>query len=62
MESWLTLLGGIGLLVYGIWSLIANIQDTKRGYRSEYAGDLKLYFSSILAIILGIVLICKEVL
>jgi len=60
MESWLKLFCGIGLLIYGVWTLIVNIRDTKRGYRSKYAGDLKLYFSSILAIILGLVLIYQE--
>lgn len=61
MEGWLKLMGGVVLLVYGIWSLIDNIEETKHGYKSKYGGDIKLYYSSIIAIVIGLILIYQEV-
>ena len=49
--------GGAVILVVGIWFLSYNIRETRKGYRSQYGNDIKLYFSSIIAILLGLAMI-----
>lgn len=50
---------GIFFLIGGTWLLVYTIDETKRGYRSRFGNDLKLYLGAIMGIILGIVLIYK---
>lgn len=56
------LIGGLVLLVFGVWFLIYNINETKEGYLSEAGNDLKLYAVAILSIIFGLVLLYRAVL
>jgi len=52
-------IGGLILLVFGVWFLAYNIKETKNGYRSRAGNDIKLYAVAILLIIFGCVLVYR---
>lgn len=54
------LLAGIGFLLFSSCLLFDTIKETKKGYRSGFGNDIKLYAGAILGIILGVVLIFKS--
>ncbi len=56
----LMLLSGIVFLFFGIWLFFHMLNETKKGYRSKFGNDIKLYFSAILGIVLGAFLIFKS--
>ncbi|WP_343531979.1 hypothetical protein [Pedobacter sp.] len=59
-EEIILLLAGTAFLLFNIWLLFYMLKETKKGYRSSFGNDIKLYVGAILGIILGIVLIFKS--
>lgn len=55
----LELFGGLAFTGVGIWLLVNNIIETKKGYRDEYGNDIGLYSASVIFIMVGITLIYK---
>lgn len=56
------LLAGTTFLLFSIWLLFYMLMETKKGYRSGFGNDIKLYVGAVLGIVLGIVLIFKSLL
>jgi len=54
------LLTGTAFFLFSIWLLFYMLNETKKGYRSRFGNDIKLYFGAIFGIILGVVLISKS--
>lgn len=54
------LLAGIAFLFFSVWLLFYMVKETKKGYRSGFGNDIKLYLGAVLGIVLGVVLIFKS--
>lgn len=61
-EEIIMLLAGIAFFIFSIWLLFYILKETKKGYRSSFGNDIKLYVGAVLGIVLGIVLIFKSLL
>lgn len=54
------LLTGTAFLSFSTWLLFYMFKETKKGYRSGFGNDIRIYVGSVLGIILGVVLIFKS--
>lgn len=54
------ILGGILLVLLGVWLLADSIKETRRGYRSNYGNDLGLYAGSIIIIMIVLAKSCRQ--
>ena len=59
-EEIIKLLAGMTFLLFSTWLLFYMLKETKKGYRSRFGNDIKLYVGAVLGIVLGIVLIFKS--
>jgi membrane glycosyltransferase len=48
------------LLLFSVWLLSYTLNEAKKGYKSHFGNDIKLYFGAISGMILGLVLIIRS--
>ncbi len=57
--STLYIIGGIILMTYGIWQTIVAIKIFIKGKQDWLGADIKMLGAGIMAIMIGVYLICK---